>query len=286
MIPSDFSSIKIGEINKLQVLRVSPQGLYLGFEEGVNLLLPNKYVPANTAIVNMLDVFVYTDSDDRLIATTLEPQIKLNEIGVLKVREVNDVGAFMQWNIEKDILVPYRNQKHKLMAGKSYPVYLYLDNNTNRLVATAMLDKFLSNENLAIKPGDEVDLIIYEHTDLGFKVIINNQHLGLLYHNEIFQSIAEGNCMKGYIKTVREDGKIDVSLQPQGFKHIDSFTEKVMSFLQKNNGKMTLTDNSSPDEIKEQLGMSKKQFKKAVGILYKAHKIKLEADCILLAVEQ
>ena len=231
MIPSDFSSIKIGEINKLQVLRVSPQGLYLGFEEGVNLLLPNKYVPANTAIGNMLDVFVYTDSDDRLIATTLEPQIKLNEIGVLKVREVNDVGAFMQWNIEKDILVPYRNQKHKLMAGKSYPVYLYLDNNTNRLVATAMLDKFLSNENLAIKPGDEVDLIIYEHTDLGYKVIINKQHLGLLYHNEIFQSIAEGQCLKGYIKTIREDGKIDVSLQPQGFKHIDTFTEKVLNFL-------------------------------------------------------
>ncbi|MFM2224190.1 MAG: hypothetical protein RJA07_392 [Bacteroidota bacterium] len=274
--------IKIGEINNLQVLRESPQGLYLGFEDGESVLLPNKYVPENTVINDYLDVFIYNDSEDRMIATTLTPQIKLNDFGVLKVREVNSIGAFMIWNIEKDIFIPYRNQKHKLIAEKKYPIYLYLDSNSNRLVGTAILDKFLSNENISVNESDEVDLIVYEHTDLGFKTIINKKHFGLIYHSDIFQQLEIGDELKGYIKTIRLDNKIDVSIQKTGFENIDIYTEKLLQYLQKHNGKIHLTDSSSPDEIKDELAMSKKQFKKALGVLYKSKKIKLEADCVTL----
>lgn len=273
---------KIGEINNLQVLRESPQGLYLGFEDGESLLLPNKYVPENTAIGDFLNVFVYTDSEDRVIATTLTPEIKLNEIGVLKVREVNSVGAFMMWNIEKDIFIPFRNQKQKLIAGKKYPIHLYLDESSNRLVGTAILDKLIKNDNLTIKEGDEVDLIIYEHTDLGFKAIINKQYFGLIFHSDIFQQIDCGDELKGYIKTIRPDNKIDLVLNKIGFENIDIYTEKLLQYLQKHNGKISLTDNSSPDEIKDELAMSKKQFKKALGVLYKSKKVILEPNCVVL----
>jgi predicted RNA-binding protein (virulence factor B family) len=274
--------IKIGEINNLQVLRESPQGLYLGFEDGESVLLPNKYVPENTVISDYLNVFIYTDSEDRMIATTLTPQISLNDIGVLKVREVNNFGAFMIWNIEKDIFIPFRNQKQKLIAGNKYPIYLYLDSSSNRLVGTAILDKQIQNEKLSINEGDEVDLIVYEHTDLGFKVIINKLHFGLIFHGDIFQQIDCGDELKGYIKTIRPDNKIDIVLQKTGFENIDIYTQKLLEYLQKQNGKIYLTDNSSPDEIKDELAMSKKQFKKAVGVLYKSKKIMLETDCIIL----
>lgn len=282
MTETENNPFKIGEINNLQVLRESPQGLYLGFEDGESVLLPNKYVPENTAIGNFLDVFIYTDSEDRMIATTLTPEIKLNGIGVLKVREVNSVGAFMVWNIEKDIFIPFRNQKQKLIAGKKYPIYLYLDESSNRLVGTAILDKLIKNENLTVKEGDEVDLIIYEHTDLGFKTIINNAHFGLIFHSDIFQQIDCGDELKGYIKTIRPDNKIDIVLNKTGFENIDIYTEKLLHYLQKHNGKISLTDNSSPDEIKEELAMSKKQFKKALGVLYKSKKIILEPNCVVL----
>jgi predicted RNA-binding protein (virulence factor B family) len=282
MTETENNPFKIGEINNLQVLRESPQGLYLGYEDGESVLLPNKYVPENTAIGNFLDVFIYTDSEDRMIATTLTPEIKLNEIGVLKVREVNSVGAFMMWNIEKDIFIPFRNQKQKLIAGKKYPIYLYLDENSNRLVGTAIIDKLIKNENISVKEGDEVDLIIYEHTDLGFKAIINKAHFGLIFHSDIFQQIDCGDELKGYIKTIRPDNKIDIVLNKTGFENIDIYTEKLLHYLQKNNGKISLTDNSSPDEIKDELAMSKKQFKKALGVLYKSKRVILEPNCVVL----
>ena len=282
MTETENNPFKIGEINNLEVLRESPQGLYLGYEDGESVLLPNKYVPENTAIGNFLDVFIYTDSEDRMIATTLTPEIKLNEIGVLKVREVNSVGAFMMWNIEKDIFIPFRNQKQKLIAGKKYPIYLYLDESSNRLVGTAIIDKLIKNENISVKEGDEVDLIIYEHTDLGFKAIINKAHFGLIFHSDIFQQIDCGDELKGYIKTIRPDNKIDIVLNKTGFENIDIYTEKLLHYLQKNNGKISLTDNSSPDEIKDELAMSKKQFKKALGVLYKSKRVILEPNCVVL----
>jgi len=282
MTETENNPFKIGETNNLQVLRESPQGLYLGFEDGESVLLPNKYVPENTAIGNFLDVFIYTDSEDRMIATTLTPEIKLNEIGVLKVREVNSVGAFMMWNIEKDIFIPFRNQKQKLIAGKKYPIYLYLDESSNRLVGTAIIDKLIKNENLSVKEGDEVDLIIYEHTDLGFKAIINKAHFGLIFHSDIFQQIDCGDELKGFIKTIRPDNKIDIVLNKTGFENIDIYTEKLLHYLQKHNGKISLTDNSSPDKIKDELAMSKKQFKKALGVLYKSKKVILEPNCVVL----
>jgi predicted RNA-binding protein (virulence factor B family) len=274
--------IKVGEINNLKVLREAPQGFYLGYEEGESVLLPHKYVAENTSINDYLDVFIYTDSEDKKIATTLTPQIKLNDIGVLKVREVNSIGAFMIWNIEKDIFIPYRNQKQKLIAGKKYPIYLYLDATSNRLVGTASLEKFISNEILSVNEGDEVDIIVYEHTNLGFKVIINKQHFGLIFHGDIFQPIETGDELKAYIKTIRPDNRIDITLQKTGFENIDMYTEKLLHYLHKHNGKIHLTDNSSPDEIKEELGMSKKQFKKTLGVLYKSKRVKLENDCVIL----
>jgi predicted RNA-binding protein (virulence factor B family) len=282
MSETENNKIRIGEINNLQVLRDAPQGLYLGYEDGESILLPNKYVPESTHIYDYLDVFVYTDSEDRPIATTLIPQFNLNEIEVLTARDVNEIGAFMIWNIEKDIFVPFRNQKHKISKGNSYPIYYYIDNLTNRITGSAKIEKLLNLSPPTYTVEQEVDIIIYEKSPIGYKAIINKKHSGLVYKNEVFQSIEIGHQMKAYIKAIRPDNKIDLSLTKLGFDNINVFTTKILNTLQKNNGKLFLTDNSQPQEILETLQMSKKQFKKACGVLYKQKLIKLEVNHIQL----
>lgn len=274
--------ITIGKYNTLTIDRDTQVGLFLtdGKED---VLLPNKYVPKIFEIGDEITVFVYLDHEERPVATTLEPYILLNEFALLRVNYVNQVGAFMDWGMEKDILVPFKEQARPMEQGKRYLVYLYMDEKTNRLVASSKTNQFLNNENLTVEAGEEVDLIVSHITDIGINVIINEQHKGLIYKDEVYDdSIRTGNRLRGYIKTIRPDGKIDVSLQKQGFENIEPNAETILSELRANRGFLRLTDNSHPEDIKTVLKMSKKTFKKAVGTLYKQKLIEIKEDGIYL----
>lgn len=275
--------INIGQINHLRAVRSTDNGVYLTDEEGSGeVLLPNKYVPEDISEGKVLEVFIFNDSEDRITATTAEPKIKLHEFACLQVRDVTQVGAFLDWGLEKDLLVPFKEQPGRMIKGGWYMVFLYLDGETDRLVASGRYQKFLKKENITVKPGEEVELIIDDPTDLGVNVIINHQFRGLIYQNELFQKIRRGDVRKGYIKNVREDGKIDVTLQKPGYGKVEPNAEKILSKLKENQGYLRLTDKSDPDDIAEILEMSKKTFKKAVGALYKQRLIRLEKDGIYL----
>ncbi len=267
--------IEIGKQNRLIVLRNTSVGLYLGDEEGQDILLPIKYIPEGIDINDEIEVFVYRDSEDRLIATTLEPRIQLNGFASLRVKDVNDFGAFLDWGLEKDLMVPYREQMNRMRVGQYQIVYLYVDETTGRLAASNKLDRFLDEEPIGLSEGQKVDLLIWTETDLGYNVVINQKYKGLLYKNQIFSVVEPGDEVTGYIKHIREDNKIDVSLQQQGFAGIEANAQIVLDKLKKNNGFLPLTDDSSPEAILEELQMSKKTFKKAVGTLYKQKMITL-----------
>jgi predicted RNA-binding protein (virulence factor B family) len=274
--------MKIGQFNTLKIDRDTQVGLFLtnGKED---VLLPNKYVPKVFEIGEEITVFVYLDHEERPVATTLVPYIFLNEFALLRVNYVNQVGAFMDWGMEKDILVPFKEQARPMEKGKRYLVYLYLDEKTNRLVASSKTNQFLNNENLALEKNEEVDLIISHITEIGINVIINQKHKGLVYKDEVYNdAIRTGDKMKGYIKTVRQDGKIDVSLQVQGFESIEPNSEIILNELRASRGFLRLNDNSNPEDIKTVLKMSKKTFKKAIGLLYKEKMIEIKDDGIHL----
>lgn len=274
--------MKIGAYNRLEVLRDTSVGLFLGDASRNEVLLPNKYVPANAKKGNVLDVFIYTDSEDRPIATTLKPLIKLGEFACLRVKDVSNVGAFLDWGLEKDLLVPFREQKDKMKVGKSYIVYLRLDEVTQRLVATARLHKVFDKETKALEEGQEVDLIIGEGTEIGIEVVINHRYRGMLFRNEIFQDVMFGDPAKGYIKQVREDGKIDVSLRKTGMDNLEAGAQKILTELQANDGFLPLHDKSDPEDIQFQLEMSKKNFKRSLGTLYKKKLVVLEKNGVRL----
>jgi hypothetical protein len=276
--------IEIGKFNKLKAIRLTPPGMYLaeeGHEDEV-VLLPNKYIPPALKVDEEIKVFIYRDSEDRIIATTLQPKITLHEIASLEVKEVNDLGAFLDWGLEKDLMVPYREQKSKMRPGYKYLVYLYLDADTNRLAATSKIDRFLQTDELTVQIGDEVDLLIGETTDLGVNVIVNKIHKGLIYRNEIFKKIMPGDQTIGYVKDIRDDGKIDISLQRQGFQNIEPSAQIILDKLKANKGFLKLNDSSEPDDIMHKLQMSKKSFKKAIGLLFKQRLISIEEDGIHL----
>ena len=280
--------IQIGKYNTLTILRDTQVGLFLGdpnsTTDGLDgILLPNKYVPKVFEIGEELTVFVYLDHEERPVATTLEPYILLNEFALLRVNFVNNVGAFMDWGMEKDILVPFKEQARPMEKGKRYLVYLYIDEKTNRLVASSKTNQFLSNENLEIQNGDEVDLIVSHITDIGINVIINERHKGLLYKDEVYDdAIRTGDRLVGYIKNIRDDHKIDVSLQKQGYENVEPNSEIIIDELRANRGFLRLTDNSHPDDVRTILKMSKKTFKKAIGLLYKQKVIEIKDDGIYL----
>ncbi len=274
--------IEIGKYNRLEVFRHTPQGTYLMDEEGYEVLLPQKYVPDGIEIDAELEVFVYNDSEDRLVATTQTPKIKLHEFAYLEVVQVNKFGAFLDWGLDKDLLVPFAEQSRKMITKQWYLVYLYLDEETERLVASSKLKQFLDQEHLTVAVGEEVDLIVAKETDLGYNVIINNLHRGLIFSNEIFQSVQIGDRLKGYIKNIREDNKIDVSLQKQGFGNIEPNADKILTALQENKGFLPLHDKSKPEAIMLRLEMSKKTFKKAIGGLYKQRLIRIGEEGIYL----
>jgi len=278
--------ITLGKYNTLEILRQTSVGLFLGNGEHSGILLPNKYVPNEFNIGDSIDVFCYLDHEERPVATTLEPFIMAGEFQRLKVVEVNEFGAFMDWGLEKHLLVPFREQRNKMQEGQWYVVYCYLDERSNRLVASNKIDKFLSNENLTLKPWEEVELVVTRKTDLGWEVIINNQHKGLVYFNEVFKKIAIGDVVAGCIKAIRADNKIDVSLQPLGSRVLEPAAKKIYDTLMVHKGFLPLNDKSDPEVIKEELQMSKKTFKKGIGTLYKARKIEIRQDGIHVVENQ
>jgi len=272
--------IEIGQYNTLQIDRSTSVGLFLVHPSGQEVLLPNKYVPDSYEIGDPLDVFVYTDSEDRLIATSLTPYGIRDSFAGLTVKQTTSFGAFLDWGLEKDLLVPFNEQRRPMKEDHTYLVYLYLDNTTDRIVATSKYSKFLSQDPCDLEEGQQVQLWIGEKSDLGYEVVIEDKWPGLIYHSEIFSPISQCNETTGYIKHVREDGKIDVSLEASGYMRAVPF--KVMDLEERlqEDGFLALTDKSSPEEIKKELGMSKKNFKKAVGALYKARKIELSENGI------
>jgi hypothetical protein len=274
--------IEIGKYNTLQILRDTKVGLFLGSPEedpdGIHdILLPNKYVPHEFEFGQDLTVFIYLDHEERPVATLLEPYILLNEFALLRVNYVNQVGAFMDWGMEKDILVPFKEQARPMEKGKRYLVYLYMDEKTNQ---------FLNNDNLIVERGEEVELIVSHITDIGINVIINEQHKGLLYKDEVFDdSIRTGDRLRGYIKHIRPDNKIDVSLEKIGYERIEPNAERILDELRASRGFLRLNDNSHPEDIKTVLQMSKKTFKKAIGALYREKLIEIKDDGIYLVKE-
>lgn len=273
--------IQIGDYNTLQILRDTKVGLYLG-DENEAILLPKKYVPKDFFIGDDITVFVYLDHEERPVATTLKPYIKLNEFAHLKVNYINKFGAFLDWGLEKDLFVPFKEQARPMEEGKRYLVYMFMDEKTNRLVASSKTNQFLSNENLDLQRNEEVDILISHITDAGINVIINQKHKGLAYKNEVYADVKPGMKTRGYIKTIRPDGKIDVLLRKIGLDAIEPSSQVILDELKANRGFLRLSDNSHPEEIKTVLKMSKKNFKKAIGNLYKQKLIEIKEDGIYL----
>jgi len=273
-----------GKFTKLTIVKRSSFGLFLGNDTGEEVLLPNRYCSENMKPGMELEVFIYRDSEDRAVATTLIPKLTLHEFSLLKVTAVSEVGAFLDWGLEKELLVPFREQRQKMEAGRWYIVYMDLDEKTDRLYASNRLERFLSNENLSLSEGEEVALLVLQKTDLGYTVIINHLHKGLVFDNKIFQELHIGDRLKGYVKKIREDHKIDISLQAIGYRKFnDANSELIYNQLSEHKGFLPFTDKSSPEEIQNQFGISKKAFKKAIGALYRQKKISISSDGIRLA---
>lgn len=273
--------IKVGQFNKLMVIKEIPFGIYLDGEEWGDILLPNKVVPQGTKLNDMLDVFIYFDSEDKIIATTLRPRAKLDSCAFLNVIDVNPVGAFLDWGLDKDLLVPKPEQHRPMEKNKSYIVYLKLDNK-GRIIASSKLDYFLGKSAADFEPGDEVSLLIAATTELGTKVIINDSHWGLIHSGDIFQTLSYGKRIRGYIKTVREDGKIDVVLRKVGQDSIHDLAKCILAELNKAGGFLPLHDKSSSLDIQRVFSNSKKSFKSAIGQLYKRGEIIIESNGIRL----
>ncbi len=273
--------IQLGVYNTLEVIADTKFGLFLGHEED-EVLLPKKYVPQGAKIGDTLTVFVYRDNEERPVATTLNPKIQLHQFAYLEVRMIGKNGAWLDWGLEKDLFVPFREQGQPMEAGKSYLVYLYIDEKTDRLTASSRVGRYLDNTNLSVEEGDEVDVIIWKFTPLGVKVIIDHLHEGLIYQNELFANIRIGDHRKAYIKKIREGNKVDVDFHQQGYVKVEPNAQRILDTLKKADGFVPLNDKSDPESIKKKFEISKKTFKKAIGMLYKQRLIRIEKDGIYL----
>lgn len=274
--------VEIGKLNKLSIVKFVDFGLYLDAGNGEEILLPLRYVTDDMNVGDEIEVFIYADSEDRLVATTEEPKGKVGEFAFLQVIAVNQVGAFLDWGLLKDLLVPFREQKVRMEKGRYYVVYIYLDDNTKRIVASAKLDKFLDNKIPQYATNDEVEVLVTKRTDLGYKVVIDNTYWGMLYHNEIFKDINIGERHRAFIKSVRSDGKIDVTLGNKGGARVSGLSDDIQSYLEENDGFMPYNDSSSPDDIRNVFQCSKKDFKKALGYLLKIGIIKISDNGVNL----
>ena len=272
----------IGKINKLKVVKILGFGAYLDGGDGLEILLPTRYVPNACEEGDEVEVFIYHDNENRLIATTVRPLAIVGEFRKMQVKDVSHVGAFLEWGIMKDLLVPFREQKMPMKKGNWYLVYVYVDDLTNRIVASARIDKFLNKQTPVYEHNQEVDLIVAEETEIGYKVIINHLHLGLLYHNEVFRRLSKGEPLKGYIKEIREDGKIDVTMHKPGYDKIEGIAQQILNMLKINNGFLPVHDKSDANEIQTLFACSKKSFKQAIGALYRQQLIALENEGIRL----
>ena len=278
--------IELGKMNTLTILRETSVGLFLGNEDDNDddVLLPFKYFPEKYDLGDEIEVFIYLDYEERRIATNLTPYIQLHEFALLEVVDVTEVGTFMDWGLEKHLFIPFGEQRHRMELGMWYVVYLDIDEKTDRLYGTNRIERHLDKDDITVAKGDEVDLLVFIETDLGYTVIINGKHKGLVFENQIFKEINPGDKMKGYIKDIRQDGKIDVSLQPIGFVNSnEKNTDLIYQALVDNSGTLALTDKSSPEEIYATFGISKKAFKRAVGDLYKQRKISIAPTQITLS---
>ncbi|RMB56976.1 GntR family transcriptional regulator [Dokdonia sinensis] len=270
--------LKIGEHQIMRIDRETEPGLFLSNEEGDDVLLPNKYVPAEYKIWDELNVFVYLDHEERPVATLLEPFILLNSFGYLRCTTVSKIGAFLDWGLEKELFVPFAQQARPMKVGSYYIVYMYLDEKTNRLVATSKTIKYLNNDKLTVEKFDKVDIIISHITDRGANAIVNGKHKGLIYKEDIFEDIRTGDKLEGWVKKIRPDGKLDIVLQEEGYRSIEPNAQYIYDELKANDGFLALHDKSAPEDIQAQLGLSKKSFKKAIGTLYRDRKILIKED--------
>ena len=275
--------IHIGDYNKLIILRDTEPGLFLGDSEDQEVLLPNRYVPENFEIGEQIDVFVYLDNEERLVAVTDHPYIKKGEFALLRCNSVNDIGAFLDWGLVKELFCPFREQAFPMKIGGWYLVFCYLDETSDRLVASSKTNRFLDNKELSVEAFDEVDLIVSHPSDLGMNVIVNKMHLGLIFNQDLFKDISVGDKLKGIVKKIRPGNKLDITLDKIGYRNIEPNAQLILEYLlDDENGFIKLTDKSSPEAIKSMLQMSKKSFKKAVGTLYKQRRIRIELDGIYL----
>lgn len=272
----------VGETIELEALKTTPQGVYLITEDKQEILLPNKYVPKSLKIGDKLEVFIYTDSEDRLIATTLEPKVHLNSIAYLKCVDVNKYGAFFDWGMEKDLMVPFSEQALKVKAGKEYLIYLYRDEKTNRLVGSTKVAKFLRENKVELKNGDKVELLVSGETEIGYRVIVDKKHFGMIFKNEVFKAIKLGEELTGYVQRVREDNKVDITLNSAKLNDVEVLANKIYERLLKEKGALNISDKSDPEVIYEAFGVSKKAFRRAVGLLYSERKITINPQSILL----
>lgn len=274
--------IKLGEYNTLEILRDTEPGLFLGDGEDGEVLLPNRYVPQDFEIGEKLEVFVYLDNEERPVATTDKPFIQKGDFAFLRCNQVNKYGAFLDWGLVKELFCPFKEQAFKMKAGGWYLVHCYLDDETERLVASSKTNRFLDNKTLTVEKFDEVDLIVSHPSEMGMNVIVNKKHLGLVFKDDIFKDISVGDHLKGIVKKVRHDNKLDISLNQIGYRNIEPNAQFILNELKDNSGFLPVNDKSNPDTIKEQLQMSKKSFKKAVGSLYKSRVIEFYEDGIRL----
>jgi len=272
-----------GKINNLRVVKQLTAGMYLDGGDLGEILLPNRYIPENCRINDKIDVFIYFDSEDRIIATTQKPFAQVGEAAWLKVVDVTDVGAFLDWGLAKDLLVPYSEQQEPMKKDRFYLVYVYLDAETQLIAASSKLENFIARKSAELSEGKKVDLMIAGQTDLGYKAVIDNKVWGVLYQSEIFQELTIGQKISGWVKKVRVDGKIDLCLQKPGYEKVSDIAEQIIRKIAAHGGFIEITDKSASEEISEIFGVSKKTFKKAVGALYKTRRITLEKDGIALS---
>ena len=290
-----MKKILLGQKNLLKAAWKVDFGMYLEGDEEGKILLPTRYVPEDLEVGDEIEVFVYLDNEERRVATTLEPKAMVGDFAYLEVAWVNEFGAFLDWGLMKDLFCPFREQKKRMETGRSYIVHVHLDEESYRIMASAKVEKWLENDKLAktneksddkdrprLRVGDKVEALIWQKTDLGFKAIIENKYGALLYDSQVFKDIHTGDKVEAYITKIRPDGKIDIALQQSGRQHTEDFAEQLLRYLQYRGGRCRLGDKSSAEEIKEQFGVSKKTYKRAIGDLYKRRLITITDDGIEL----
>lgn len=275
----------LGRYNRLTVTKLEDHGVYLNASWMGDVLLPKRYVPEGCKLGDKLGAFIYLDSEDRFIATTQRPKAQVGEVAHLEVKEVNKVGAFLDWGLPKELLVPFSHQQKTMEVGRSYLVYLFVDEETNRIAASSKLNKFISKTPENIEKGQSVELTVTETTDLGYVCAINHQCWGLLFHSDVVKPLKIGQRLKGYVKRIRPDGKVDLSLQAPGFAKVDDLSKRVMRELEANDGYLALSDKSAPEAIYDKFGVSKKAYKMTIGNMYKNRLISIEKDGIRLLSE-